>query len=147
MTTVNADEMRRELALDQALRAQLDALVRLANAAIAKLASDEKTKLEKSQFSNLINVAMEPPGSVEVVLSFIKYQMGRRGSGWDAAQESFGHHLISDIQGPIKELADKAVACVQKQKIDTTTPMLDLVDLPTRAKSFTAFPYTNARFR
>lgn len=90
MDQQSSDELRRELALDQAIGAQLDALVKRANQAVLLLRGKEK--MEESQLRNLLDAAMES-GSVEVTAGFIRYQIGRDDKNW----KEFGHHVIRDL--------------------------------------------------
>jgi hypothetical protein len=76
MDQQSSEELRRELALEQAIGAQLDHLVRRANRAVMKL-RDKRDKMEESQLRNLLDAAMES-GSVEVTAGFIRYQIGAR---------------------------------------------------------------------
>lgn len=90
MDQQSSDELRRELALDQAIGAQLDALVKRANRAVLQLRGKQ---MEESQLRNLLDAAMES-GSVEVTAGFIRYQIGRDDKNiW----KEFGHHVIRDL--------------------------------------------------
>ena len=91
MDQQSSEELRRELALEQAIGAQLDHLVRRANTAVMKLR--DKRDMEESQLRNLLDAAMES-GSVEVTAGFIRYQIGRDDKNiW----KDFGHHVIRDL--------------------------------------------------
>ncbi|MBO9382887.1 MAG: hypothetical protein J7479_10775 [Roseiflexus sp.] len=92
MDQQSSEELRRELALEQAIGAQLDHLVRRANRAVIKL-REKRDKMEESQLRNLLDAAMES-GSVEVTAGFIRYQIGRDDKNiW----KDFGHHVIRDL--------------------------------------------------
>ncbi len=92
MDQQSSEELRRELALEQAIGAQLDRLVRRANTAVMKL-REKRDKMEESQLRNLLDAAMES-GSVEVTAGFIRYQIGRDDKNiW----KDFGHHVIRDL--------------------------------------------------
>lgn len=102
MDPQSSDELRRELALDQAIGAQLDKLVRRANQAVLQLRGKEK--MEESQLRNLLDAAMES-GSVEVTANFIRYQIGRDNANW----KDFGHHVISDLGELGRDETEKVV--------------------------------------
>jgi hypothetical protein len=111
MDQQSSDELRRELALDQAIGAQLDALVRRANRAAFQLRSKEK--MEESQLRNLLDAAMES-GSVEVTASFIRYQIGRDDKNiW----KDFGHHVICDLGELGRDETGKVVDDLKKMGI------------------------------
>ncbi len=102
MDPQSSDELRRELALDQAIGAQLDKLVRRANQAVLQLCGKEK--MEESQLRNLLDAAMES-GSVEVTAGFIRYQIGRDDTNW----KEFGHRVIRDISELGRDETEKVV--------------------------------------
>lgn len=107
-TNANALEpgaLRRDLLLQEALDKQLDPLVRQANQTAAML---KGTNMEKSQLRNLLNVAVTSR-SPEVVINFIRYQIGREKDKWGRDDNSFGHTVINDLRGIVKELASKVV--------------------------------------
>ena len=101
MDPQSSDELRRELALDQAIGAQLDKLVRRANQAVLQLCGKE---MEESQLRNLLDAAMES-GSVEVTAGFIRYQIGRDDTNW----KEFGHRVIRDISELGRDETEKVV--------------------------------------
>lgn len=107
MSELTAEKLERSLLFEQAITAQLDSIVKLANATAAKLAGNPK--MEESQLRNLLNVAMESR-SIEVVINFIRYQIARNDSAWGTRPGDFGHTVIADIRTPMKELASKAGA-------------------------------------
>jgi hypothetical protein len=104
MDQQSSEELRRELALEQAIGAQLDHLVRRANRAVMKL-RDKRDKMEESQLRNLLDAAMES-GSVEVTAGFIRYQIGRDDNIW----KDFGHHVIRDLGELGKQETETVVA-------------------------------------
>jgi hypothetical protein len=67
--------------------------------------------MEVSQLRNLQVVAVESR-SVEVVVNFIRYQIARNGRAWGINPDSFGHTVIADLRGAVKQLADAAIAHV-----------------------------------
>ena len=103
MDQQSSEELRRELALEQAIGAQLDHLVRRANRAVMKLR--DKRDMEESQLRNLLDAAMES-GSVEVTAGFIRYQIGRDDNIW----KDFGHHVIRDLGELGKQETETVVA-------------------------------------
>jgi hypothetical protein len=103
MDQQSSEELRRELALEQAIGAQLDHLVRRANTAVMKLR--DKRDMEESQLRNLLDAAMES-GSVEVTAGFIRYQIGRDDNIW----KDFGHHVIRDLGELGKQETETVVA-------------------------------------
>jgi hypothetical protein len=107
MSELTAERLERTLLFEQAITAQLDAIVKLANTTATKLAGNQK--MEESQLRNLLNVAMESR-STEVVINFIRYQIARSENAWGIRSDDFGHTVIADIRGPIQELAKAAVA-------------------------------------
>ncbi|ABU56322.1 hypothetical protein [Roseiflexus castenholzii] len=109
MDQQGSDELRRELALDQAIGAQLDKLVRRANLAVLKL---RNAKMEENQLRNLLDAAMES-GSVEVTAGFIRYQIGRDSANW----KDFGHHVISDLGKLGRDETEKVVDSLKHMSI------------------------------
>jgi hypothetical protein len=99
MTELDPQELRRELVLRQAIDGQLDALVRKAN--VAATLFEGSRDMEESQFRNLLNVAVVSE-SAEVVINFIRYQMGRSGRSW--TYNDAGHKVIADIRWLLSEL-------------------------------------------
>jgi hypothetical protein len=112
--TEDAERMRRELALTYAINQQLDPLVRLASTRVCTLTKE--TELEESQVRNVLNVAQESR-SIEVVVNFIRYQIGRKGSTWGKQAHDIGHGVIRDIQEQVSTLADHVVAHLREQQI------------------------------
>lgn len=110
MSTLDPKTLRRELLLEQAIGAQLDDLVRRANAAAARL---EHSAMEKNQLRNLVNVAVESR-SIEVVINFIRYQIARNSRAWGSGPDDFGHRVIDDIRTALRAGAGEAVAEVQR---------------------------------
>lgn len=101
--------LRIELLIEHNIKAQLDELVRMANRAVVELGkTSARRDMEESQLRNLLDVSLES-GSIEVILNFIRYQIGRKSNAWNAGKDGFGHHLINDIRTKIKEMADKVV--------------------------------------
>ncbi|WP_448545642.1 hypothetical protein [Roseiflexus sp.] len=108
MDQQSSEELRRELALEQAIGAQLDHLVRRANTAVMKLR--DKRDMEESQLRNLLDAAMES-GSVEVTAGFIRYQIGRDDKNiW----KDFGHHVIRDLGELGKQETGSVVAYLKQ---------------------------------
>jgi hypothetical protein len=94
------------VSLKQAINRHLDDLVRQANRTAALL-QPQHARMEESQLRNLMNVAAET-GSVEVVTSFIRYQIARNDRAWGSKPNDFGHTLIHDLrQGVVKDIAGK----------------------------------------
>jgi hypothetical protein len=105
MSTLDAGTMREELALQEAIKRQADEVVKLANEAIRALHDKEEgKKLKKSQFSNLMYVA-QSSGCVEVIMNYLRYQMGRRDTPWGKAKKDLAHRMIDDIQGDLRKFA------------------------------------------
>lgn len=113
MEQQSSEVLRRELALEQAISAQLDHLVRRANRAVVKL-RDKRDKMEESQLRNLLDAAMES-GSVEVTAGFIRYQIGRYDTWKD-----FGHHVICDLGELGQQETEMAVAHLRNIGITDT---------------------------
>jgi hypothetical protein len=96
------------LALQEALKVEMDELVRAATQAAVLL---ESGKIQKSQLQNVLNVAEESE-SVAVVTNFIRYQMGRGDTGKDWQHNGFGLHVIRDItddEGPVRQTLDNVL--------------------------------------
>jgi phage/plasmid-associated DNA primase len=113
MSTLDAKKMREELALQEAIKRQADAVVKLANQAIAGL--PQNTRLEKSQFSNLLNVAQSLE-SVEVIVNYLRYQMGREQKLWGTGDTDLAHVIIRHIRTDLKHLADQQIAAYLKER-------------------------------
>lgn len=110
MSTLESDTLRRELLLEQAINKQLDELIRQATS--TALALEGNRDMEISQLRNLLNVAVESR-SAEVVVNFIRYQIARNGRAWGTGPEDFGHRVIKDLRGKVKDLSDRAVEQVR----------------------------------
>jgi hypothetical protein len=91
---MNSHSVVQELALQEAVRRQMDAIVRAANGAAALL---EGSDMEKNQIRNVLNVA-EETGSQAVVTNFIRYQIGRSRTGQAWQHQGFGLRVIDDIE-------------------------------------------------
>jgi hypothetical protein len=116
MSTLDAKKMREELALQEAIKRQADAVVKLASQAIESLAKlKEKTSLKKSQFSNLLNVAQSSK-SVEVVVNYLRYQMGREQKLWGTGDDDLAHVIIGHIRNDLKNLAHQQIAAYLEER-------------------------------
>ncbi len=99
--------MRNELALQKAIRLQLDPIVQLAMRTIVQGVDPEKVK-EKNQLRNVVNVATNA-GSVEVVTNFIRYQISRDKPDGVWRGKDLGHKVIAIIEDDIKKLAHHVI--------------------------------------
>jgi hypothetical protein len=120
MSELEPEMLRRTLLLEQSVTRQLDGLVRRANTTAALLKSNDR--MEESQLRNVLNVAIESR-SIEVVVNFIRYQIARNGSAWGTNSGSFGHTVIADLRGEVKQRADAALAFVRERA--GATPEVD----------------------
>jgi len=118
---MSATTIVHELALQASIRRQMDAIVRAANADAALL---EGAGLEKNQIRNVLNVA-EESHSLAVVTNFIRYQMGRSGTGpaWrhERDEKVFGLHIVEQIESPtgiVARQTDAVLNQVQEQVED-----------------------------
>lgn len=101
-------ELRRLMMVRHRIEAAMNGLVRRAR----KLVDDtdiSATQMEKRQISNLLDVALNTD-SVEVVINFIHYQVGRdaRGTNWRA--KGFGNKLVrelNDLQNTASSIAGR----------------------------------------
>ncbi len=103
--------LRRDLLLQEAIDRQLDTLVRQANQTAALL---EKTRMEKNQLRNLLNVAVTSR-SPEVVINFIRYQIAREQDKWSRHSAGFGHTVIEDLRGIVAQLAARVEETVKNE--------------------------------
>ncbi len=93
-------DIRRELAVQAAIKTHMDAIVHAATEAATLL---EGGNMDKSQIRNVLNVAEESE-SIAVVTNFIRYQIGRSGTGCDWQHGGFGLRVIQDLteeDGPV----------------------------------------------
>ncbi len=136
--------LRRELLIEQGIERQLDAMVQRANATTALL--EHNQRMEESQLRNLLSAAAESR-SPEVVISYIRYQIGRNGSAWGIAGDSFGHAVIRDLNGElprwrsdvetfIQRYADAPVLTDDHRRLMTIRLMLLYLGYLTRAFSY-----------
>ncbi len=89
-----------ELALQAAMRRQMDEIVRAANGDAALLDGAPRGRgLERKQLSNVLSVAEESQ-SLLVVTNFIRYQMGRERIGKAWCHNNFGQRLVWQIEDP-----------------------------------------------
>ena len=87
-----------DLALQAAVRRCMDDVVRQANAdALLLEGASGNEKLEKNQIRNVLNVA-EESHSLAVVTNFIRYQIGRSGTGPAWRYGGFGKQVIKQIE-------------------------------------------------
>lgn len=103
--------LRRELLIDQGIDQQLNALVKQANRTAYLL---KGSRMEESQLRNLLNAAIESR-SIEVVVSFIRYQIARPNSAWGTAPNSFGHTVIKELREQVKRWTDETAKFVAAQ--------------------------------
>lgn len=115
MPTTEHNDLRRDLLIEQAITAQLDDLVRRANATVLKL--NGNSAMEVSQLNNLLAVAGEAR-SLAVVENFIRYQIARNREAWGVGRTDFGHSVIADLRGPVQDAAKNAFDQVGAQLPD-----------------------------
>jgi len=99
-----------ELALQEALRHQLDPLVHQANQDAALL---KGSGMEKNQIRNVLNVAEESQ-SLAVVTNFIRYQLGRSQTGPAWRKNGFGLQVINQIEAPDGIVAQQTQAALER---------------------------------
>jgi hypothetical protein len=97
-----ATEQKIELQVQKGIRQAEDDLVIWIEDALNKTKYGD---LEESQFRNLLRVS-ETTDSAEVIKNFIRYQVGRDRK-WGRGKESLAERLIQDIDGNIKEVAQR----------------------------------------
>jgi hypothetical protein len=106
----NGDQAKvlRALVLEDAIRRQMDGIVRRAAEAVQLLkpkSDREQSDMRENQIRNVLNVAEESV-SVEVVANFIRYQIGRSSGGRQWQYNGFGLRVIEDIEtGVVAEAA------------------------------------------
>ena len=106
-----------KLALEEAIRHQMDDIVRQAAEAVKLLKpSGEKQSLQESQIRNVINVAGESE-SIAVVTNFIRYQIGRSNRGQQWQYNGFGLRVIEDIEAGVVAKAARDAAAKAASKI------------------------------
>lgn len=101
-------EQKIELQIQKGIRQAEDDLVILIEDALEKTRYGD---LEESQFRNLLRVS-ETTDSAEVIKNFIRYQVGRD-QKWGRGKGSLAERLIQDIDGKIKEEAQKVAKSSQ----------------------------------
>jgi hypothetical protein len=109
---MKGDSIIQELALQEAVRRQMDDIVRAANGAASLL---EGSNMEKNQIRNVLNVA-EETSKVAVVTNFIRYQIGRSRTGQAWQHQGFGLRVIDDIERAdwvVDKATQNAVACAR----------------------------------
>ena len=117
---MNGQTIVHELALQEAIRWQMDAIVRDANADAALL---EGSDMQKNQIRNVLNVA-EESHSLAVVTNFIRYQLGRSQTGPAWRRNGFGVHVIEQIESSEGLIAHQAEAVLERlqAKLDRVSP-------------------------
>jgi len=113
-----------ELALQAAMKACMDDVVRQANADAALL---EGAGMDKNQIRNVLNVA-EESRSLAVVTNFIRYQLGRSQTGPAWRKNGFGLQVIQQIEtsdGIIAEQTQAALERAQERIGDVPQEALD----------------------
>jgi hypothetical protein len=104
----DATEQKIELQVQKGIRQSEDDLVIWIKDA---LNTTKYGDLEESQFRNLLRVS-ETTDSAEVIKNFIRYQVGRD-QKWGRGKESLAERLIQDIDGNIKEVAQRVAKSSQ----------------------------------
>lgn len=122
-----SEALRQALLLEQAITARLNPLIRLATAATLLLEGNRD--MEVGQLRNLLNTAVESRGQIEVVVNFVRYQIARNDRAWGKTENSFGHHVIADLRGPVTKMADE----VAKEVADKLGPGANQAELADRA--------------
>lgn len=113
-----------ELALQEALRHQLDPLVHQAERDAALL---EGSGMKENQIRNVLNVA-EESRSLAVVANFIRYQLGRSQTGPAWRKNGFGLRVIKQIEtsgGIVAQQAEAAVKRAAKRVAEIPQEALD----------------------
>lgn len=120
-------KINEELALQAAIRQQMDIIVLAATETVQLLKPTDPKQdnvLEKNQIRNVLNVAEESQ-SVQVVANFIRYQIGRSGTGKGWQHKGFGLQVVKDItepNEPVRKALDALLAGLQE--IVPVTPEL-----------------------
>ena len=97
------------LALQQGLKRHMDGIVKAATEAALLL---QDGNLQKNQIRNVLNVA-EESSNVAVVTNFIRYQIGRSGTGKEWQHNGFGLRVIEDITaGPVHQTVANVIKVV-----------------------------------
>ncbi|MCB0194563.1 MAG: hypothetical protein KDJ65_21615 [Anaerolineae bacterium] len=97
------------LALQQGLKRHMDGIVKAATEAALLL---QDGNLQKNQIRNVLNVA-EESSNVAVVTNFIRYQIGRSGTGKEWQHNGFGLRVIEDITaGPVQQTVANVIKVV-----------------------------------
>jgi hypothetical protein len=88
------------------------------------------SKLEESQFRNLIRVA-DTTDSTEVIKNFLRYQVGRneKEEKWGRGKGSLAERIINDIEGNIKQTARNIYDTIQSEngKVELKPIWLELI--------------------
>jgi hypothetical protein len=108
------DEVRQTLALQEALKQEMDGIVHAATKTVLLLKGSE---MKNSQLRNVLNVA-EESDSVAVTTNFIRYQIGRAGTGKAWQHNGFGLCIIEDItakDNPLYKVVEAVTAQVKEQ--------------------------------
>jgi hypothetical protein len=96
-------EQQKEHKIQQAIRQAEDDLVIAIQTALDDKSS--YSKLEESQFHNLVRVA-DTTDSVEVIKNFLRYQIGRDNK-WGSGKNSLATKIINDIDNQLQEIAKR----------------------------------------
>jgi len=107
-----------KLALEEAVRRQMDDIVRQAAEAVKLLkpSGEKQSDLQENQIRNVINVAGESE-SIAVVTNFIRYQIGRSSQGQRWQYSGFGLQVIEDIEAGVVMKAARDAAAKAAEKI------------------------------
>lgn len=108
----NYDQMRFELALQDAIQNQIHSIVTLAGETVDKYINLQNK--EKSQLRNVLNVASNTK-SVEVITNFIRYQIGRDKKEGVWRQNNFGHKVIEAIEHDLEQTAEQVIKKLPKE--------------------------------
>ena len=90
-----------------------------------KMAKDYNLRAERSPFRNVLNVATDAAGGIEVTQNFIRYQLGRSGANriWSSTVggKKFAVALVEAIEG----LRDEAKVVVERMNEHLDTKLDD----------------------
>ena len=95
-------ELRRRMAIQRQVELAMNTLIQRMVNLVDEQSQVVKSRMEKHQIKNLLNVALETP-SVEVVKHYILYQVGRDMPGTSWRQDDFGKKLVKALDNLRRE--------------------------------------------
>lgn len=119
--TWQVSEQQKILLMEQEIGQQMEKLI----PEMQKMARSYDLRNERSPFRNVLDVATDPGGGIEVTKNFIRYQLGRSGANRIWANTSGGKNFAVALVDQIDELREVSRTIVEKMNKRLKTKLDD----------------------